>query len=81
MSDLFQEHKDEILEAVNKTAPRAGLTGPLNIVDGIVFNEIQTDTKKYVVGGTRRIPMIAVVDGTGRIHHFALKTLLPNINL
>lgn len=81
MEDKFQQHKAAIIEAINRIAPAAGLKGDVTLVDGFVFNDIQKDTKNIIMGG-QRIPLVALVDNsTGIVHYFALKVLLPNIEL
>ncbi len=80
MEDFFQKHKEKISEAIKANAKDAGLSGDFTLVEGLVFNDIQKDPKKLIIGGGQRIPLIAVVDNhTGRMHYFALKVLIPNI--
>jgi len=82
MEDFFKKNKKEITEALKEKAASAGLSGNLTLVEGLVFNDIQKNPKGIVIGGNQRIPLVAVVDNdTGLMHYFALKVLLPNIEI
>ncbi|MBU1557714.1 hypothetical protein KKC45_02025 [Patescibacteria group bacterium] len=81
MENFFIKHKEEILNALKEKAS-SKLSGNLTLVEGLIFADIQKDPKNITIGGNQRIPMIAVVDNeTGLVHNFALKVLLPNIEI
>ena len=81
MENFFQQHRQEITDAIGRVASNAGLNGELTLVEGLVFNDIQDNPRNIVIGGGKRIPLVAVVENsTGKVHYFALKVLLPNIN-
>ena len=80
----FETLKPEISEALNQKIRLMELKGEtqgFTIVDGFVMQSLQNQTAGISIGG-KSVPTVLVVgNSTGRIYHFALKALLPNITL
>jgi hypothetical protein len=82
MNNFFQNNKIEIQKGLEGVAQKAGLSGDLTLVDGLVFLNIQTDPNVISLGGGPRIPMVVVIDNqTGKVHQFALKIICPNLTI
>jgi hypothetical protein len=80
----FEELKPKIQEAIEnklKQSPIQGEEGFI-LIDGFFMQTLQKETSgSFVIGGPS-VPSVAVVGKTtGRIYFFALKVLLPNIEL
>lgn len=78
----FTDHKKSILEAINNKNGSHGIQEPTSLVEGFfkqpIYNEVSGNI--IIVGPT--IPMIAVAGtSSGRIYFFALKALLPNLEM
>ncbi len=78
----FSDYKEEILKALNEKVSSHGILEPTSLIDGFINQPIQKElTGAFVVGGPT-IPMVAVVgNNSGKIYYFALKALLPNIEI
>lgn len=78
----FLDYRQRILDALNTRADALGINEPTTLIDGFISQPLQSElTGAFVIGGPT-IPMIAVVGQTsGKIYYFALKALLPDINI
>lgn len=78
----FSDYKDQIIKALQKRQTSLGIHEPVTLIDGFVNQPIQKELTGGFVFGGPTIPMIAVVgNNSGRIYFFALKILLPDIEL
>lgn len=77
----FEEYKQKIIDAL-KAKGNLGITEPVTLVDGFVNQPIQNELSGSFVLGGPAIPMIMLLgNNSGRIYHFALKAILPDIKL
>lgn len=78
----FSDHKEEIIRALNERAPQHGIQEPTSLVDGFINQPIQKEFTGGLVIGGPAIPMVAIVgNNSGRIYFFALKVLLPDLEM
>ncbi|MFA5829313.1 MAG: hypothetical protein WC843_02355 [Candidatus Gracilibacteria bacterium] len=78
----FSDHKAKIIEALNARGPQLGILEPIALVEGFINQPLQMEFTGGLVIGGPAIPMVAVVgNNSGRIYYFALKALLPDIQL
>jgi hypothetical protein len=80
----FSEKKEEILNALNEkiTSGKWYINEKVTIIDGFVNQPMSMELSgSFIIGGPS-VPMIMLV-GTesGRIYYFALKAILPNVNI
>lgn len=78
----FSDYKDQIIKALRDKQESLGINEPVTLADGFINQPIQKElSSSFVIGGPV-IPMIAVVgNNSGRMYFFALKALIPNIEL
>lgn len=82
----FNSLKKQITEALNDRFSKQGAlfsgeTSGFTLVDGFVMQSIQDKLGGIYIGG-KSIPMVMVVgNSSGRIYYFALKALLPDVNI
>ena len=80
----FSKIKSDIIKALNNKLNNKTLhiTEKVTLVDGFVDQAyLPKLTKKWVIGGSS-IPMIILVgDESGQIYYFALKAILPKLDL
>ncbi|MBU3668362.1 MAG: hypothetical protein FGM57_00155 [Candidatus Taylorbacteria bacterium] len=79
---IFSEYKEKIKKAIDTRSSILGINEPVSIIDGFVNQPIQNDLSgSFVIGGPT-IPMVMLVGShSGRVYYFALKALIPDINL
>lgn len=79
----FQEKKEEILQALNKLKfADAWIFEELALVDGIAYHSLSDSISGGIVIGGKSIPMVVLVwKKTGKLYFFALKSLLPNLDV
>ena len=77
----FVEIKEKLIQAINGKIPQLGLNEPVTLVDGFVNQPLSMELSgSFIIGGPT-IPMVMIVgNNTGRIHFFAIKALLPDID-
>jgi hypothetical protein len=83
ISIKFENYKVQIITALqSKDQTKLGFNENTQLVDGFFNQPISMELNgNFIIGGPT-IPMIAVVGmETGRIYFFALKILLPNIEI
>ncbi len=81
---VFEEYKEKIQAAIESKIAGRSIFDPEGfiLVDGFINMPFQKEIGSAFVLGGPTIPSIAVVGkSTGLIHTFALKILLPNIDL
>ncbi len=80
MNIKFSDYKEKLLKALNDT-DNTGIIEKVKLMEGFinqpVYNEL---TGSFIVGGPT-IPMVALIGDSGRIYFYALKALLPEIEL
>jgi hypothetical protein len=81
----FNSLKSQITTALNQKFQNReaflGETTGFTLVDGFAIQTIQDQTAGFILGG-KSVPMVIVVGNTtGRIYYFALKALIPNLEL
>ncbi len=79
----FSEHKDEILKALNEKMSKGEIKiqEKVTIVEGFFMQSFQ-DTLQGIQLGGRTVPSIMLVgEESGQIYFFALKAILPNIQI
>lgn len=78
----FSDYKDQIIKVLQEKQTSLGIHEPVTLVDGFINQPIQKELSGGFVIGGPAIPMIAVVgNNSGRMYFFALKALLPNVEL
>jgi len=76
----FEDIKPEILSILEQKAEALG--EPVNLVDGFVSSQFSTELSDSVLLGGPTIPMVMLIGKeSGRLYFFALKILLPNIEI
>ena len=80
----FQDIKDDLLKAVSDKlvlSPIPNEPKGLTIIEGFINQPVQPELGNIVLGGPA-IPTIALIGNfSGRIYIFALKALLPNLEI
>jgi len=78
----FLEYKDEILNILNEKISKGEikLNEKVNLVDGFFMQSFQ-DTLQGIQLGGRTVPSIMLVGESGQIYFFAIKVILPNIEI
>lgn len=81
----FNSLKTQITTALNQKFQNAeafaGENQGFTLVDGFVMQTIQEQPAGLVIGG-KSVPMVMVVgNATGRVYYFALKALVPSVNI
>lgn len=78
----FEEYKDEILKALNEKFKKQEIKIPekVTLVDGFFMQSFQDDLNGIKLGG-RTVPSIILVGESGQMYFFALKAILPNVEI
>jgi len=79
----FEDYKEKIIEALNKKGVKCSC-GHTNfiLVESFINQPIQKELTGALIVGGPTLPMIAVVcKNCGMVQFYALKALLPNIDL
>lgn len=78
----FSEHKDEILKALNQKMlmGEIKIQEKVTLVDGFFMQSFQ-DTLEGIQLGGRTVPSIMLVGASGQLYFFAVKAILPNIQI
>jgi hypothetical protein len=81
----FEDIKESILESIRNNpdiTSNIREPGGVTLVDGFINQPIQKDLTGGLILGGPSIPIICLVgNSTGRMYFFALKVLLPDINI
>ena len=92
----FQDYKDQIISAlegkgysftaqartVASLISPVSATPPYSLVESFINQPVQNEISKSIMIGGPSLPMIAIIDNTkGRLEFFALKAILPEIQL
>jgi hypothetical protein len=82
----FEANKERIRQALDARLKAPGSTQFLGeqgftLIDGFFNQSFQKELPGIMIGG-QALPMVAIVGNTtGRVYFFALKSLLPDIQL
>jgi len=80
----FSDKKQQITDAIQaklRVTPIIGENG-FTIVEGFIMQPISSEVSGNMIIGGPTIPLVAIVGNTsGRMYYFALKALLPDINI
>jgi hypothetical protein len=80
----FEQYKEQIQAAIEVRLKQGIIKDPMGfiLIDGFISLSYNKDVTNSLIVGGPSIPSIAVVGkSTGLIHTFALKVLIPNIQL
>lgn len=78
----FEEYKQQILDSLNSRGASLGLNEPVTLVDGFFNFPLQKEmTGDLVIGGPTLPAVLLVGQNSGRLYFFALKVLLPDVEL
>jgi len=81
---IFEEHRKQIEDAVNIRIKNGSIKDPLGfiLIDGFINMSYNKKVENSIVVGGPSVPCISVVGkSTGLVYTFALKVLLPNIQI
>lgn len=78
----FADLRQRIIEKLKERSERVGIAESVTVLDGFVTEPFKTElTGAFTVGGPT-IPMVVLLGNeSGRIYFFALKALLPELEL
>lgn len=78
----FNEYKDQIIAAIERNSNLLQINEPVTLVDGFVNQPVSSELSgSFIIGGPT-IPLVMLVGNTtGRVYYFALKALLPRIEI
>lgn len=78
----FSEYKEDILKSLNEKMSKGEIKiqEKVILVDGFFMQGFQ-DTLQGIQLGGRTVPSIMLVGESGQIYFFALKTILPDIQI
>ncbi len=79
---IFSEYRDEIFKSINEkmSTGKIKIQEKVTLVDGFFMQSFQ-DTLQGIHLGGRTVPSIMLVGESGQIYFFALKAILPDIEL
>lgn len=83
-SVVFEEHRKQIEDAINNRIKNGSINDPSGfiLIDGFVNMSYNKRIDNSIVVGGPSVPCISVVGkSTGLVYTFALKVLLPNIQI
>ena len=78
----FLEYRDEILSALNEKMSRGEIKiqEKVTLVDGFFMQSFQDSSEGIQLGGPT-VPSIMLVGESGQIYFFAIKAILPDIQI
>lgn len=78
----FADYRDRLIKALTAKGNDLGINEPISLIDGFIQQPIQQDISGAFVIGGPSIPMVAAVGNrSSRIYFFALKALIPDIQI
>ncbi len=81
----FKDQQEKIISAIKEKLhgnPIISSEGGFTIIEGFFNQPFQDDIADKIVIGGKTVPMVAIVGNkTGRMYFFALKALLPGIEI
>ena len=79
----FSDIKQKIIDALQVKGSYLGINESVSQIDGLINQPIYNElTGVFVIGGPTTVPMIAAVgNASGRIYFFALKALIPGLQI
>lgn len=81
---VFEEHRKQIEDAINIRIKNGSIKDPSGfiLIDGFINMTSNKKIENSIIVGGPSIPCISVVGkSTGLVYTFALKVLLPNIQI
>ena len=76
----FSEHKKNITKALESR--ELGIDEEISLIDGFINQPVFKELTGAIVIGGPTIPMIAAVgNSSGRVYFFALKAILPEVEI
>jgi len=82
MKPKFPEHKDAIIKAINIKLRSMELNETLGLVAGFIYPPLLDEVHGSIMIGGNRLPMVACIGNeSGLVYFFALKALLPGIEV
>lgn len=78
----FEDLKKNIIDKLKERTSTLGINEPVTFLEGFVMEPFKTElTGAFTVGGPT-VPMIMLIgSNSGRVYFFALKALLPELEL
>jgi hypothetical protein len=78
----FLEYRDDILKVLNEKMSKGEIKiqEKVTLVDGFFMQSFQDVLQGIQLGG-RTVPSIMLVGESGQIYFFAIKVILPNIEI
>jgi hypothetical protein len=78
----FSDYKEEILKALNEkmSKKQIKIQEQVTLVDGFFMQSFQDNLQGIQLGG-RTVPSIMLVGESGQIYLFALKAILPDVQI
>jgi hypothetical protein len=79
----FQKIKDELVAVLNNNerVKKILLTEKITLVEGFVNEPFRRELSDSIVVSGPSVPMIMLLGESGQIYFFALKALLPHLEL
>lgn len=80
----FENYKQSIIKAIKEKLEIKNIKseGGFDLIEGFFNRPIQTKIAGKIIIGGKTVPMVAIAEKkTGRMHFFALKALLPEIEI
>ena len=78
----FPDYKEDILKALNEKSVENGIHEPNTLIEGFISQPLYNELTWGLVIWWPTIPMVAVVGNSSwRIYFFALKILLPKLDI
>ncbi len=78
----FADHRNKLIQALTNKGDALGINEPISLIEGFIQQPIQQDISGAFVIGGPSIPMVAAVGNrSSRIYFFALKALIPDIQI
>lgn len=81
---IFEEYKKQIEDAINARIKEGYIKDPIGFIllDGFINFTYNKKLDNSIIVGGPSVPCVSVVGkATGLIHTFAVKVLLPNIQI
>lgn len=80
----FEQYKTQIEDAINIRIKNGSIKDPLGfiLIDGFINMSFNKKIENSIIVGGPSVPCVSVVGkSTGLVYTFALKVLLPNIQI
>jgi hypothetical protein len=78
----FSDIKDHLIKPLEEQINNLGSVEKFTLIDGFFNRLIENEIDGKIVLKGQTVPMVAVVGNqSGRVHFFAVKILLPNLEI